>query len=91
MLMATVGHLKDMRQSSLPPGGKDSNGVLPAGLRHLPGRLGEAAQRELVALILRAAEAAPWLTPTMPRTGRPFSVRMTNMGPLGWVSDRAGW
>ncbi len=26
----------------------------------------------------------------MPRTGRPFSVRMTNCGPLGWVSDKAG-
>jgi alkylated DNA repair protein (DNA oxidative demethylase) len=26
----------------------------------------------------------------MPRTGRPFSVAMTNLGPLGWVSDRAG-
>lgn len=25
----------------------------------------------------------------MPRTGRPFSVRMTNCGPLGWVSDAA--
>ena len=27
----------------------------------------------------------------MPRTGRPFTVRMTNLGPLGWVSDRAGY
>jgi alkylated DNA repair protein (DNA oxidative demethylase) len=27
----------------------------------------------------------------MPRTGTPFSVRMTNFGPLGWVSDRAGY
>jgi alkylated DNA repair protein (DNA oxidative demethylase) len=26
----------------------------------------------------------------MPRTGKPFSVRMTNLGPLGWVSDREG-
>ena len=26
----------------------------------------------------------------MPRTGKPFSVRMTNCGPLGWVSDKAG-
>jgi alkylated DNA repair protein (DNA oxidative demethylase) len=29
--------------------------------------------------------------PAMPRTGRPFSVRMTNCGPLGWVSDRDGY
>jgi alkylated DNA repair protein (DNA oxidative demethylase) len=26
----------------------------------------------------------------MPRTGKPFSVRMTNCGPLGWVSDAQG-
>jgi alkylated DNA repair protein (DNA oxidative demethylase) len=24
----------------------------------------------------------------MPKTGKPFSVRMTNLGPLGWVSDK---
>lgn len=41
---------------------------------------------------LRAAvKEAPLFTPVMPRTGRPFSVRMTNLGPLGWVSDRAGY
>jgi DNA oxidative demethylase len=34
---------------------------------------------------------APPFTPTMPRTGKPFSVRMTNCGPLGWVSDREGY
>ena len=33
---------------------------------------------------------APLYAPTMPRTGKPFSVRMTNCGPLGWVSDKAG-
>lgn len=27
----------------------------------------------------------------MPRTGKPFSVRMSNCGPLGWVSDRRGY
>jgi alkylated DNA repair protein (DNA oxidative demethylase) len=34
---------------------------------------------------------APFFTPVMPRTGKPFSVRMTNCGALGWVSDRAGY
>ena len=34
---------------------------------------------------------APFFTPTMPRSGKPFSVRMTNCGPLGWVSDRDGY
>jgi alkylated DNA repair protein (DNA oxidative demethylase) len=27
----------------------------------------------------------------MPKSGQPFSVRMTNCGPLGWVSDEAGY
>jgi DNA oxidative demethylase len=27
----------------------------------------------------------------MPRTGKAFSVRMTNCGPLGWVADQAGY
>lgn len=31
---------------------------------------------------------APTFKPTMPRTGKPFGVEMTNCGPLGWVSDR---
>lgn len=36
-------------------------------------------------------EAAPLFQPVMPGSGRPFSVRMSNFGPLGWVSDRAGY
>src|SRR5262249_60455578 len=36
------------------------------------------------------AAAAPFYRPTMPRTGKPLSVRMTNCGALGWVSDREG-
>ena len=42
------------------------------------------AVREVIA-------AAPLYAPRMPRTGSPFSVRMTNCGPLGWVSDEAGY
>ena len=60
-------------------------------MRHLPGLLDGAAQGRLLAAVLAVVEAAPWFTPTMPRSGRPFSVRMTNCGPLGWVSDRAGY
>ena len=40
--------------------------------------------------MLAAIEAAPFYRPTT-RTGRPFSVEMSNLGPLGWVSDRAGY
>ena len=60
------------------------------GFRLLPGYLDRAAQVSLVDA-LRAAEAeAPFFVPRMPRTGKPFSVRMTNLGPLGWVSDKDG-
>jgi alkylated DNA repair protein (DNA oxidative demethylase) len=44
----------------------------------------------LLAEIVAILHEAPLFTPTMPRTGTPFSVRMSNCGPLGWVSDREG-
>ena len=56
--------------------------------RHLPTALDAAAQRTLAEEIANIVLAAPRFTPTMPRTGKPFSVTMTNCGPLGWVSDR---
>jgi alkylated DNA repair protein (DNA oxidative demethylase) len=49
-----------------------------------------AGQKGLVAALRDAIAAAPFFTPKMPRTGKLFSVRMTNLGPLGWVSDQAG-
>ncbi len=59
-------------------------------VRIAPGLLDRAAQARLVAE-LRAAEAeAPFFVPKMPRTGKPFSVKMTNLGSLGWVSDKDG-
>jgi alkylated DNA repair protein (DNA oxidative demethylase) len=62
----------------------------PWGFRVFPGLLDRSAQERLVA-DLRAAELlAPFFVPTMPRTGTPFSVRMTNLGSLGWVSDKGG-
>lgn len=61
------------------------------GLKFLPGFLGPERQRELVEQLRAAVAEAPLVTPVMPRTGRPFTVRMTNLGSLGWVSDRAGY
>ncbi|MFM9975223.1 MAG: alpha-ketoglutarate-dependent dioxygenase AlkB family protein [Beijerinckiaceae bacterium] len=49
------------------------------------------AQQELVTALRIIIQAAPLFTPRMPRTGTPFSVRMTNCGPMGWVSDIAGY
>ncbi len=60
------------------------------GFRYLPAHLGAPRQAALLAEIRAVIAAAPLFTPTMPRTGKPFSVRMTNCGPLGWVSDKTG-
>ena len=60
-------------------------------MRVLPAALDAAAQRALLAAVLACLEAAPLFRPVMPRDGKPFSVRMSNAGPLGWVSDRAGY
>ena len=65
--------------------------ALAPGLIHHPGWLDAAAQGRLADELREVLAAAPAYRPTMPRTGRPFSVRMTNAGPLGWVSDRTGY
>ena len=62
-----------------------------SGLELRPGYLDRADQEALLAAVREAIRQAPLYTPTMPRTGQPFSVRMTNCGPLGWVSDDAGY
>lgn len=60
------------------------------GLIHLPEFFGRLEQEKLAADLRDVAAFAPLFTPRMPRTGKPFSVRMTNCGRLGWVSDAAG-
>jgi DNA oxidative demethylase len=57
-------------------------------VQYYPQALDEAAQRALLAEIRNIIAAAPLYTPTMPRSGKPMSVRMTNAGPLGWVTDK---
>ena len=49
--------------------------------------LDRAAQHELLAAVRAVIAAAPLYVPRMPRSGKPMSVRMTNCGPLGWVTD----
>jgi DNA oxidative demethylase len=48
-------------------------------------------QTQLVEELRSAIKAAPLFQPVMPKSGTPFSVRMTNCGPLGWVSDIKGY
>lgn len=62
--------------------------TLSDGIRHFPGFLDRAAQEKLVEDIRAIVADAPLFTPQMPRTGKEMSVRMTNCGPLGWVTDK---
>lgn len=62
--------------------------VLPKGVRHLPDYLDRDAQEALVEDIRKIVQAAPLYVPVMPHTGKEMSVRMTNCGTLGWVTDR---
>lgn len=61
---------------------------LQSGLRYLPGRLSRPDQENLVEIIRGVVAEAPLYVPVMPGSGRPMSVRMTNCGPLGWVTDK---
>ena len=57
-------------------------------LEYLPGKLKDAEQGRLLGALRAVMAEAPLFTPTMPRSGKPMSVRMTNCGPLGWVTDK---
>lgn len=62
-----------------------------AGVVYHRQRLSKDAQMALVSDVCAVAAVCPLFQPVMPRTGKPFSVAMTNCGPLGWVSDKAGY
>ena len=57
-------------------------------LEYLPAKLGVKRQLALLGELRAIMEEAPLFTPTMPRSGKAMSVRMTNCGPLGWVTDK---
>jgi alkylated DNA repair protein (DNA oxidative demethylase) len=60
------------------------------GFALFPERLDRPAQEALLAVVLAAERQAPFYPPLMPRTGAPMSVMQTNLGPLGWVTDKGG-
>jgi alkylated DNA repair protein (DNA oxidative demethylase) len=61
------------------------------GLRFVPGFLDRSAQQALLTALRAVIASAPVYTPRMPKSGKPLSVRMSNCGPLGWVTDEAGY
>jgi DNA oxidative demethylase len=64
---------------------------LTAGLSYYPDYLDRDGQTALLAALDGVFADAPLFTPRMPKSGRPFTVRMSNCGPLGWVSDENGY
>jgi alkylated DNA repair protein (DNA oxidative demethylase) len=60
-------------------------------MRLLPGTLSLVRQRTLLAAIRDVLAGAPLFDPVMPRSGSPYSVRLSNCGPQGWLSDRSGY
>lgn len=63
----------------------------PGGIRIYPGYLDRRRQEALLAAIRQVLAEAPLFTSHMPKSGRPMSVRMSNCGPLGWLSDERGY
>jgi alkylated DNA repair protein (DNA oxidative demethylase) len=61
------------------------------GLRFYPGYLDRGRQAALVKALREVFAAAPLFVPRMPKSGQPFTVRMSNCGPLGWLSDESGY
>lgn len=61
---------------------------LPEGVHYWPGYLSHGDQQELLEEIREGVAQAPLYVPRMPRTGKEMSVRMTNFGSLGWLTDK---
>lgn len=60
------------------------------GFSYYAAYLDRPRQQRLVAAIEAIVAKAPFYVPAMPVSGKPLSVRMTNCGPLGWITDKAG-
>lgn len=80
----------ESRDLNIPPASLPEGPRFPEGFRLIVGALSPSAQRELLSEIENVILSAPSFQPRMPRTGQPFSVKMSNCGPLGWVSDKEG-
>lgn len=65
--------------------------LIRPGLRLYKAALDRAGQESLLDDLRVVLGEAPLFRPKMPRSGTEFSVRMSNCGPLGWVSDISGY
>jgi len=64
---------------------------LHSGFGYYAGFLERGAQEAILATLEPLLESAPFYRPSMPKSGKPLSVQMTNLGSFGWVSDQAGY
>ncbi|MBO3758306.1 alpha-ketoglutarate-dependent dioxygenase AlkB [Ciceribacter sp. L1K22] len=64
--------------------------ILEEGLLLRPGYFSREQQELLLEDVRSVVGIAPLFVPVMPKTGKSLSVRMTNCGDLGWVTDREG-
>ena len=62
--------------------------IIRDGVKLWPGFFDLPAQENLLRAIREGTAEAPLFTPRMPRTGKEMSVRTTNFGALGWVTDK---
>lgn len=62
--------------------------TFPPGFSHHPLYFSPEQQAALINAVKTGTSQAPFFQPTMPRTGAPLSVVMSNFGPLGWVTDK---
>ena len=67
--------------------GDDACDCLP-GFEHHPAYFNRLQQSSLIETLRGILREAPLFVPTMPRTGKPLSVRMSNCGDLGWLTDK---
>jgi DNA oxidative demethylase len=66
----------------------DPERSLPNGFYFLSGYLDFSAQTELAREIGSVLQIAPLFEQAMPKSGAPLSVKMSNAGEWGWVTDK---
>jgi alkylated DNA repair protein (DNA oxidative demethylase) len=65
--------------------------VIAPGMMLWRERFPRAEQQALLEDVMARIAKAPFYRPAMPGSGKEFSVQESNFGPLGWVSDKAGY
>ena len=78
-------------RTNRPDGTLTGHPAALCGLRLVPGYLDREAQESVLAAVREVIARAPLYTPRMPKSGKPMSVRMTNCGTLGWMTDERGY